>query len=155
RLSHLNGVYADSLHRLAVVRRDAGDASDLDVELATVTAGQAANATAADSLAALGAVLDLQALIGMPSDQVLVSLADSLSLAAVPVADTSAGRTLQVAAAEEGVASERAALSAAKHSAFATPSISLGVEGGDPTQPYPLPAASLIFPFPLFNWNGG
>jgi len=156
RLSHLNGVYADSLLRLAHVRREAGDASELDVELATVTAGQAANAAAADSLAAVGAVLDLQALLGMPSDQVLVVLADSLTLV-VPAAntDTAAGRTLQVAAAEETLASERSALSVAKRAAFATPSISLGVEGGDPTQPYPLPAATVVFPFPLFNQNGG
>ena len=156
RLSHLNGVYADSLLRLAHVRREAGDASELDVELATVTAGQAANAAAADSLAAVGAVLDLQALLGMPSDQVLVVLADSLTLVA-PAAntDTAAGRTLQVAAAEETLASERSALSVAKRAAFATPSISLGVEGGDPTQPYPLPAATVVFPFPLFNQNGG
>ena len=156
RLSHLNGVYADSLLRLAHVRREAGDASELDVELATVTAGQAANAAAADSLAAIGAVLDLQALLGMPSEQVLVALADSLTLVApVTNTDTAVGRTLQVAAAEEALASERSALSVAKRAAFATPSISLGVEGGDPTQPYPLPAATVVFPFPLFNQNGG
>ena len=155
RLSHVNGIYADSLHRLALVRREAGDASELDVELATVTAGQAANAAAADSLAAIGAVLDLQALLGMPSDQVSVSLADSLSLVAPAAGDTAVGRTLQVAAAEEALGSEQAALSVAKRSAFATPSLTLGVEGGDPTQPYPLPAATLTFPFPLFNQNGG
>jgi outer membrane protein, heavy metal efflux system len=156
RLSRENGIYADSLLRLAHVRREAGDASDLDVELATVTAGQAANAAAADSLAALGAVLDLQALLGMQSDQILISLADSLTLVGPPAGtDTAVGQTLQVAAAEETLASERAALSVAKRAAFATPSISLGVEGGDPTQPFPLPAASVIFPFPLFNQNGG
>jgi cobalt-zinc-cadmium efflux system outer membrane protein len=156
RLSHLNGVYADSLLRLARVRREAGDASDLDVELATVTAGQGANASAADSLAAIGAVLDLQALLGMASDQILVSLADSLTLVSpASSGDTAVGRTLQVAAAEETVASEQAALHVARRAAFATPSISLGVEGGDPTQPYPLPAATVIFPFPLFNQNGG
>jgi outer membrane protein, heavy metal efflux system len=156
RLSHENGVYADSLYRLAVVRREAGDASDLDVQLATVTDGQAANASAADSLAAIGAVLDLQALMGMPSDRILISLADSLAL--VPVSadpDTSVERTLQVAAAEEALGSEQASLTATKHAAFGTPSISLGVEGGDPTQPFPLPAAGLAFPFPLFNQNGG
>jgi cobalt-zinc-cadmium efflux system outer membrane protein len=155
RLSHVNGVYADSLLRLAHVRREAGDASDLDVELATVTAGQAANAAAADSLAAIGAVLDLQALLGMASDRILVTLVDSLTPVRPSSTDTAVGRTLQVAAAEETVASEQASLSVAKRAAFATPSISLGVEGGDPTQPYPLPAATVIFPFPLFNQNRG
>ena len=155
RLSRLNGVYADSLLRLAHVRREAGDASDLDVELATVTAGQAANAAAADSLAAIGAVLDLQALLGMASDQVLVALADSLTLVGPMSGDTTTGRTLEVAAAEETLASEQSALTVAKRAAFATPSISLGVEGGDPLQPFPLPAATVIFPFPLFNQNHG
>jgi outer membrane protein, heavy metal efflux system len=156
RLSHENGIYADSLFRLARVRREAGDASDLDVELATVTAGQAANASAADSLAAIGAVLDLQDVMGMPSDRVLIALADALTPEAAPAdADTSVERTLEVAAAEEALASERSALSVAKRSAFSTPAISLGIEGGDPLQPYPLPAASVIFPFPLFNQNGG
>ncbi|HZS60218.1 MAG TPA: TolC family protein [Gemmatimonadaceae bacterium] len=155
RLSHENSIYADSLLRLAHVRREAGDASDLDVELATVTAGQSANAAAADSLAAIGAVLDLQALLGMPSDQVHVVVSDSLMLVDAMPADTATSQTLQVAAAEEALGSERAALSVAKRAAFATPSISLGVEGGDPTQPYPLPSASIIFPFPLFNQNRG
>jgi outer membrane protein, heavy metal efflux system len=156
RLSRVNGVYADSLHRLAVVRREAGDASDLDVELATVTAGQAANATAADSLAAIGAVLDLQALIGMPSDHVMISLADSLTLVGPPAdADTSVERTLQVAAAEEALGSEHAALSAAKRNAFGSPSIQLGMEDNDPQERYLLPAAAIIFPLPLFNQNGG
>ena len=50
RLSRRNARDADSLRRMAVVRRDAGDASELDVLLATVNAGQAANLAAADSL---------------------------------------------------------------------------------------------------------
>src|SRR5439155_26305142 len=41
-LSTRTAVAADSLRRMAVARRDAGDVSDLDVELATVNAGQQA-----------------------------------------------------------------------------------------------------------------
>jgi outer membrane protein, heavy metal efflux system len=78
RVSHSNAVDADSLRRLAVVRRDAGDASDMDVDLATVNAGQQANVAAADSLAAIGALLDLQGVIGFPSDRPIIALADSL-----------------------------------------------------------------------------
>ncbi len=155
RLSSVNAAAADSLRRLAIVRRDAGDASELDVELATVNAGQALNAFAADSLAAVAALLDLQSLMGMASDRVLITLVDTLAVPALAEPDTGTSRTLQVAAAEEALASEQGALSVAKRSAFGAPSISLGVEGGDPTQPYPLPAAGFTLPLPLFNRNGG
>jgi cobalt-zinc-cadmium efflux system outer membrane protein len=79
-LSHRNAVDADSLQRLAIVRRDVGDASDLDVDLATVNAGQVANVSAADSLAAVTSLLDLQSLLGLPSDQPTVALVDSLTV---------------------------------------------------------------------------
>ena len=64
RLSRRNAADADSLRRIAVARREAGDASDLDVELATVSAGQQANVAAADSLTWISALLDLQTVIG-------------------------------------------------------------------------------------------
>jgi cobalt-zinc-cadmium efflux system outer membrane protein len=79
-LSHRNAVDADSLRRLAIVRREVGDASDLDVDLATVNAGQVANVSAADSLAAVTSLLDLQSLLGLPSDQPTVTLVDSLTV---------------------------------------------------------------------------
>src|SRR6202008_1197193 len=50
QLSHRSAIAADSLRRIAAARRDAGDASDLDVELASVFAGTQANAAATDSL---------------------------------------------------------------------------------------------------------
>src|ERR1043166_5365789 len=40
QLSRRNALDADSLRRIAQIRRDAGDASELDVELARVNAGQ-------------------------------------------------------------------------------------------------------------------
>jgi len=200
RLSRDNAIAADSLARLAVVRRDAGDASELDLSLATVAAGQAANAAASDSLAAIAAVLDLQDVMGLPADRVRVAPSDSLTLptdapaedapgAGVPgagmpaagmpaagmpaagmpapgaaardaagdtVGDAAGGAmTLPVAAATSALASEESAYRAARHGAFAAPSLSLGVEAGDPTQPFPLPAAGLLLPLPLFNQNGG
>jgi outer membrane protein TolC len=84
-LSHRNAADADSLLRLARLRRDAGDASDLDVELATVSAGQLAAAWDADSLGAIAAVLELQRVMGLGSDTVSILLADSL--AAPPALD--------------------------------------------------------------------
>jgi outer membrane protein, heavy metal efflux system len=164
QLSSLNAVAADSLRRLALIRRDAGDASELDVELANVNAGQTANVASTDSLTAAAAVLDLQALIGLAADTVLVVLTDSLTLpdtvgvvaaAAQTLQVAAVPRTLQVAAAEEALASEQAALHTARRGAFAQPQLSLGVEGGDPSQPFPLPAAGIILPLPLFNQNGG
>ena len=80
RLSRRNAQDADSLLRIATIRRDAGDASDLDVQLATVSAGQAANAATDDSLTAIAARLDLQAIMGLPADRVTIVPVDSLAL---------------------------------------------------------------------------
>src|SRR5919199_1269483 len=87
RLSARNAQDADSLRRMAVARRDAGDASNLDVELASVNAGQQANAAAADSLTLVAALLDLQTVIGLQADRVAVVPTDSLVM---PPSDTGA-----------------------------------------------------------------
>src|SRR6185503_11743765 len=50
-LSHRTAKDADSLRRMVQVRRNAGDAAEMDLELAKVTVGQAENTAAADSLA--------------------------------------------------------------------------------------------------------
>lgn len=217
RLSRRNALDADSLRQLAVVRRDAGDASDMDVELATVNAQQQANAATADSLAAIGAVLDLQSVVGLPSDRTAVVLTDSLTLpapadalapdsgpaeaaaapgsgsvrhparsmrapasgspspavtSAVTSAATPAGPVaapgvapagppasttipLQVAAAQAALEAEQSSLALAHRSVLGQPALQAGVEGGDPTQPFPLPTFGLSIPFPLFNHNGG
>jgi outer membrane protein, heavy metal efflux system len=154
-LSRVNRVVADSLQRLAVVRRDAGDASELDVELATVNAGQAANFAASDSLAMIAAVLNLQDVMGMRSDSVAILLTDSLAVPAVTAPADSGAAPLSVAAAERSVQSEEAAYRVARRGAWAAPQLSLGLEGGDPTQPYLLPAAGILLPIPLFNQNSG
>lgn len=77
---------ADSLVTMATVRRSAGDASDLDVELAQVNAIQLENVAAADSMRAIGALLDLQLRLGLRADAVTVTLVDSL----IPLPDSSA-----------------------------------------------------------------
>src|ERR1041385_3795659 len=79
RLSARTAQDADSLRKMAVARRNAGDASELDVQLAAVRAAQQANVAAADSLAAVSALLDLQSVIGMSSERLEISLADSLT----------------------------------------------------------------------------
>jgi cobalt-zinc-cadmium efflux system outer membrane protein len=160
-LSRVNRAVADSLQRLAAIRRDAGDASDLDVELATVNAGQAANAAATDSLSMVAAILGLQDVMGMRSDSVAIALTDTLAVpglagsVAAPPPAAGGATTLAVAAAERTVESEEAAVRVARRGAWAAPQVSLGLEGGDPVQPYLLPAAGVLVPIPLFNQNRG
>src|SRR5207247_2505877 len=62
---------------------------------------------------------------------------------------------LPVAAAAASLRSEQRALTLAHRSAFAAPSLQVGVENGDPTQGGALPTIGLSLPLPLFNWNGG
>jgi cobalt-zinc-cadmium efflux system outer membrane protein len=80
RLSRQTAHDADSLRKMTVSRRDAGDASDLDVDLATVVAGQQLNVTATDSLSYMSALLTIQTLMGLPADSVAIVLTDSLAL---------------------------------------------------------------------------
>jgi cobalt-zinc-cadmium efflux system outer membrane protein len=80
RLSRQTAHDADSLRKMTIARRDAGDASDLDVDLATITAGQQSNVVSGDSLTRLSALLTVQTLMGIPADSVAIVLADSLRL---------------------------------------------------------------------------
>ena len=155
RLSRRNAQDADSLLRIATIRRDAGDASDLDVQLATVSAGQAANAATDDSLTAIAARLDLQAIMGLPADRVTIVPVDSLALPPPePAADS--GTALAVAASEAALASRETGVGAARRGMFAAPSVTVGFETGDPggSEPGILPLVGFSIPLPLFNQNG-
>ncbi len=156
RLSRRNALDADSLFRMAVLRRDAGDASELDVQLATVNAGQLANLAATDSLAALSAVLEVQRVMGLAADQVSIALADSLALPGAGAAGPE-GTTLQVAAAEASAQSADAAFAFARRSVFVSPAVTFGFDSHDPTgaEAGLLPTFGLSLTFPLLNWNGG
>ena len=165
RLSRRTATDADSLLRLARLRRDAGDASELDVELATVSAGQLAAAWDADSLGAIAAVLEVQRVMGLGSDTVSIVLADSLAAPLNPEPwPLTPGRSplnpepwpLLVAAAEASALASDRALAFARRGAFAAPSLTLGAEGGDPsgTEQGPLAIVGISIPLPLFNWNG-
>ena len=165
-LSHGNAVDADSLLTIARVRRDAGDASDLDVELARVNAGQVENTAAADSLAAVSALLDLQSALGMTATQVTIVLADTLAvppadslarLASAPGPATPPGIPLSVAAAEQDVRSAEQSLSLERRSIWSGLALEAGVEGHDPTgsETGLLPTFGLSIPLPLFSQNRG
>jgi cobalt-zinc-cadmium efflux system outer membrane protein len=155
RLARRNAKDADSLRRMSIVRRDAGDASELDVLLATVNAGQAANVTAADSLTYVSTLFDLQAVMGLDANRVVITPIDSLTLPASPPADAVPVRALPVAAAELALTAADLSVRAQRRSVFTPFSIQAGIEHGDPSQPGILPTFGVSIPLPLLNRNRG
>jgi cobalt-zinc-cadmium efflux system outer membrane protein len=129
--------------------------------LATVTAGQAANNAAADSLTYLSAVLDLQIVMGLVADRIAIVPTDSLTLPPAPAIAPDSGlpfrgaSPLQVAAAEASVEAARLNAQLQHRSIFSTPSIMAGFEAGDPDVPGLLPTFGLSIPIPILNRNRG
>src|SRR2546422_4490840 len=154
RLSRRNAADADSLLKMAQLRREVGDVSELDVRLAAVNAGQLENGAADDSLAAVEALLAVQLAMALPGEQPTITLADSLAPPSDSIPSLGA-EPLPVAAAAASLRSEQRALTLAHRSVFAAPSLQVGVENVDPTQGGALPTIGLSLPLPLFNWNGG
>lgn len=164
-LSRRNALDADSLLHMVERRRDAGDASDMDVELARVNAGQQANVAAADSLTLVSTLLDLQAVLGVASDTLEIAAIDSLSMPApllVPVMGPPASsgapverQTLNEAAASLSLESAMISARLQHRSLWSTPSISLGFEQRDPDQHGLLPTFGLGIGLPLFDRNRG
>jgi outer membrane protein, heavy metal efflux system len=157
RLTRRTADAADSLLRMARVRRDAGDASDLDVELAVVNAGQLAGAATDDSVASVEALLDLQLTMGLPGDTARIAMADSLSLAPPDAPPPLALPTLRVASATAAFEATDAAVSYQHRNVFAAPALEFGFETRDPSggEPGLLPTIGFAIPIPLFNFNGG
>jgi len=156
KLSRRNARDADSLRRMAVIRRNAGDASELDVLLATVNAGQAANVAAADSVSLISSVFDLQSVMGLDTNRISVMPSDSLTLppsSALPEAKPAF--TLPVAAAQQSLAAANLSVRVQRRSIFTPFSVQGGVEWGDPGQKGLLPTVGLSIPLPLLNRNRG
>jgi cobalt-zinc-cadmium efflux system outer membrane protein len=155
RLSRRNAIDADSLRRIAVARRDAGDASDLDVELATVSAGQQANVAAADSLALVSTLLDLQTVIGVAAIEPTIAVTDSLTRPTDSFT-ASSGLPLPIAAADATLRAASLAVRLQRRSLFSATSIAAGFETHDPSgdEKGILPVVGFSIPFPLFNRNG-
>mgnify|MGYP003327333756 CR=1 FL=1 len=156
RLSALTARDADSVLTLAKHRHDAGDGSELDVQLAIVNAGQLANDAARDHLDAQSALLALQAMIGLAADSVRVVLTDTLEPGTMRAA-TAAAPLLAVAAAEEDLVAADRALALARGLLWPAPSVSLGFESRDPggTENQALPTIGISFPLPILNKNTG
>ena len=158
QLSRRTAADADSLLKIAQLRRDVGDVSELDVRLAAVNAGQLENVAVDDSLAALTSLLLLQLQMGLRADTPSIRLADSL---VAPndgaVMSGKSGEFLPVAAAAARLRSAERSLTLARASRFA-PSLEFGVDKGDPGSANPnqlLPVIGFSLPFPLFNRSGG
>jgi cobalt-zinc-cadmium efflux system outer membrane protein len=147
---------ADSVRVLARLRRDAGDGSELDVQLASVSGGQLVNVSARDSLDAVAALLSVQALMGLPSDVPTIVLTDTLDAGVVGI-EPAPGTQLLVAAAEADLRSADQSLTLQKRLVFGAASLSVGWESRDPTgaEPGTLPTVGIALPLPLFNQNSG
>jgi outer membrane protein TolC len=152
-LSRRTALDADSLLHMVERRRDAGDASDMDVELARVNAGQQANIAASDSLSLTSAMFDLQAVLGLTSDSIEVKPVDSLVV--LPDATAPASRSLDELAADLSLESAKLNERLQHRSIWSQFSLALGVETGDPDQHGALPTFGIGFGLPLFDRNRG
>ena len=159
-LSRRNVTEAEELVRIATARQSAGDAAELDVLLAGVTAQQARNTYLTDSLTELTSLLDLQALMGLETERVEIALADSLDMLPSPAAAPGApggfpAVPTRLAAAQAGVASQQATLAETRLGRLPAPAIRAGVEWGAPDEKGALPAIGISLPLPLWNRSGG
>lgn len=158
-LSRRNAADADTLLSMAIARRNAGDAAELDVQLATVNAGQQRNVAIADSLSLVLALEDLRTVMGLPAGTGPLVLVDSL----VPPAAQSdsaallAGTPLPVAAAQQALTAAQLALRLERRNVFGSPAVLGGIETHDPSgdETGILPTFGLSIPLPLLNRNKG
>jgi cobalt-zinc-cadmium efflux system outer membrane protein len=157
RLSGRTAQDTDSLRRMAVARRNAGDASELDVQLATVNAAQQANVAAADSLTAVSVLLDLQAILGLPTNSVEIVLSDSLTEPPVDGAITQSGSTLPVAAADAALQAALLGARLQRRSIWSGAGFMFGFETRDPTSTGNaiLPTFGVTVPLPFLDRNRG
>ena len=155
RLSQRNALVADTLLSMAMARRDAGDASDLEVELARVNAGQEHNLAIADSVELTGVILDLQAAMGVVSPAASIVPADTLALPDSATTTSANGTPLQIAAGLEVVVAAERNVSAERRSVLGSPAFMGGVETRDPSgsEPGLLPTFGISIPIPLLNRN--
>jgi cobalt-zinc-cadmium efflux system outer membrane protein len=157
RLSRRNARDADSLRAMVAARRDAGDASDLDVELALVNAGQQENIAIGDSLEAMSVLLDLQVVTGLDTSSISIVPVDSLTTLPVEATESAEGQPLLVAAAQAAFESASLTARLQHRSLFQAASITAGFETWDPKgdEPGILPMIGVAIPLPLLTRNRG
>jgi cobalt-zinc-cadmium efflux system outer membrane protein len=152
-LSRRNALDADSLFHMVERRRDAGDASDMDVELARVNALQETNVAADDSLSYISTLLDLQGALGLLQANVAIRPTDSLTAPPAPV--TPAATSLDVESAKLSLDAAGYNVQLQHRSIWSQLSISPGFEFGDPDQKGILPTIGVGIGLPLFDRNRG
>jgi cobalt-zinc-cadmium efflux system outer membrane protein len=157
RLSQSNALVSDTLLQMAIARRDAGDASDLEVELARVNAGQMHDLATVDSVDLNNTLIDLQTAMGVISTEALITPSDTLALPDSISSPSARGIPLQVAAGQQSVMAAEGTLKAEHRSVFGTPSIMAGIETHEPggTGDEILPTFGFTIPVPLLNRNKG
>lgn len=157
RLSRRNAADAQSLLQMAVARRDAGDASELDVLLATVNAGQQANLEIADSILAILTLEDLRTVMGIPAGGPPLVIADSLVPPPLDASLVAAATPLSIAAATAALTAAELSVRLQRRSVLGSPSLLAGFETRDPSgaETGILPTFGISFPLPLFNRNNG
>jgi cobalt-zinc-cadmium efflux system outer membrane protein len=155
RLSRRNARDADSLRRMAVIRRDAGDASELDVLLATVNAGQAANLAIADSVTLISSIFDLQTVMGLDTTRIAIVPSDSLTMPPLTPPNAVPEVALPIAAAQQALSAADLSVRVQRRSVFTPFSVQAGVEWGEPGSSALLPTFGFSIPLPLLNRNRG
>jgi outer membrane protein TolC len=153
-LSERNADDAGELLRITKSREESGDASELDVHVAAVFAGQATNDAFSDSLETITSVLQLQALMGQSTQEVEITLADSLE-SLTPVAPE-IEEPLRLAAARAQLLSEQANLQWSSRNRLPAPALRGGFETDDPEEgDQLLPTFGVTLAVPLWNRGGG
>jgi cobalt-zinc-cadmium efflux system outer membrane protein len=142
---------------MAIARRNAGDAAELDVQLATVNAGQQRNIAIADSLAYALALEDLRTVMGLPAGSGPMVIVDSLK---PPPGDSSVlnrGTPLPIAAAQQALTAAELSLRLERRNVIGSPALLAGIDTHDPTggEPGILPVFGFSIPLPLLNRNRG
>lgn len=155
RLTARNALVADTLVQMTIVRRNAGDASELEVEMARVNAGQQHNLAIADSVELAAAVIDLQSVMGLTTVGPTLLVGDSIALPDTVTPSLSAGTPLRIAAALEDLSAATGSVKVERRSAIGSPSLMGGFETRDPSEKGVLPTFGFTIPLPLFNRNQG
>lgn len=155
RLTARNALVADTLVQMTIVRRNAGDASELEVEMARVNAGQQHNLAIADSVELAAAVVDLQSVMGLSMAAPTLLIDDSIALPDTVAPAVPVGTPLQIAAAVEDVSAASGSLKGERRSAIGAPSLMGGFETRDPSEKGLLPTFGVTVPLPLLNRNQG
>src|SRR2546428_5098936 len=137
RLSRRTADDADSLLKIAQLRRDVGDVSELDVRLAARNPGQLQNAAIDDSLSAMGTLLSLQLQIGLSGDSASIALVDSLAAVADTAAFPVPPRGFLAVAAAGGGATGRGPAVALGLAPRVPADLPLGLDQGEAVDPHP------------------